>query len=227
MRVAELDRDERPRERLLEKGPEALSDAELLAVLLGTGTRDAGVLEFAERWLADAGGLEGLAAADRRLLLQRKGIGPAKGSVVAAALELGRRLARRTLGRRPVLDRPEAVADYLARAYGAARVEKFGAITLDARNRMIRVHELHAGGRTHADVEPAEVFHAAILDNANALILWHTHPSGDPSPSEDDAALTRRLAEAGRLLNVAVLDHIVVTREGFVSLRQRGLVGGR
>lgn len=227
MRVAELDRSERPRERLLEKGPESLTDAELLAVLLGTGTREAGVMEFAERWLADAGGLEGLAAADRRWLLKRKGIGPAKGSVVAAALEVGRRLAKRSLAREPILDRPEVVADYLARSYGAARVEKFGAITLDARNRLIRVHELHSGGRTHADVEPSEVFHAAILDNANALILWHTHPSGDPSPSEDDATLTRRLAEAGRLLNVAVLDHIVVTRGGFVSLRQRGLIGTR
>jgi DNA repair protein RadC len=227
MRVAELARAERPRERLLEKGPESLTDAELLAVLLRTGTRETGVLELAEQWLADAGGFEGLAATDRRWLLKRKGIGPAKGSIVAAALEVGRRLARLSVAKEPILDRPEVVADYLARSFGSARVERFGAITLDARNRLIRVHELHVGGRTHADVEPSEIFHNAILDNAHAVILWHTHPSGDPSPSEDDATLTRRLADAGRLLNVAVLDHIVVTRRGFVSLRQRGLLGAR
>jgi len=224
MRVAELSRDERPREKLLERGPESLTDAELLAVLLRTGAPGTDVLELAERWLAEAGGLEGLAASDRRSVLKRRGVGPTKGSVVAAALELGRRLARLSLAREPLIDRPEIVADYLARSFGSARVERFGAITLDARNRLLRVHELHRGGRTHADVEPSEVFHNAILDNAHAVILWHTHPSGDPSPSEDDVALTRRLADAGRLLNVAVLDHVVVARSGFVSLRQRGLL---
>ncbi len=224
MGVAELAKDDRPRERLLEKGPESLTNAELLAVLLGTGTQETGVLELAESWLAEAGGLEGLAGLDRRWLLKKKGIGPAKAGIVAAALELGRRLARSTLVREPILDRPEAVADYLARSFASSRVEKFGAITLDARNRMIRVHELHSGARTHSDVEPSEIFHHAMMDNAHALILWHTHPSGDPSPSEDDLALTRRLADAGRLLNLTVLDHIIVTRAGFVSLRQRGVL---
>ncbi|MBZ5588859.1 MAG: DNA repair protein RadC [Acidobacteriia bacterium] len=227
MRVAELAQDDRPRERLLEKGPETLTDAELVAVLLRTGTRGTDVLELAERWLAEAGGLEGLAASDRRSLLKPNGVGPAKASIIAAALELGRRLARLSLVRGPILDRPEVVADYLARSFGAARVEKFGVITLDARNRLIRVHELHTGGRTHAEVEPSQIFHNAILDNAHAVILWHTHPSGDPSPSEDDVALTRRLADAGRLLNISVLDHVVATRSGFVSMRQRGLLQPR
>ena len=227
MRVAELAQEERPREKLLEKGPETLSDAELVAVLLRTGFAGTDVLALAEQWLAEAGGLDGLAASDRRAILQRKGIGPAKGSVVAAALELGRRLARLTLVREPLLDRPEVVADYLARSFGSARVEQFGAITLDARNRLLRVHELHRGGRSHADVEPSEVFHNAILDNAHAVILWHTHPSGDPAPSEDDVTLTRRLADAGRLLNVPVLDHVIVARSAFVSLRQRGLLDVR
>lgn len=227
MRVSELAQDERPREKLLERGPETLSDAELLAVLLRTGVAGTDVLALAEKWLSETGGLDGLAASDRRAILQRKGIGPAKGSVVAAALELGRRLARLSLAREPLLDRPEVVADYLARSFGSARVERFGAITLDARNRLLRVHELHRGGRAHADVEPSEVFHNAILDNAHAVILWHTHPSGDPAPSEDDVTLTRRLADAGRLLNVAVLDHVIVARSGFVSLRQRGVLGTR
>jgi len=224
VRVSELSRSERPREKLLERGPEALSDAELLAVLLRTGTRGTGVLEMAEEWLAESGGLEHLSLSDPRLVMHRKGVGPAKGTVVAAAMELGRRIARRSLVGQAVLDRPESVADYLTRRYGAERVEVFGSLTLDSRNRLLRLHELHRGARAHSDVEPSEVFNSAITDNAHSLILWHTHPSGDPSPSDDDVSLTRRLADVGRLLNIAVLDHVVVGRGSFVSLRQRGVV---
>jgi DNA repair protein RadC len=224
VRVSELSRSERPREKLLERGPEALSDAELLAVLLRTGTRGTSVLEMAEEWLAESGGLEHLSLSDPRLVMHRKGVGPAKGTVVAAAMELGRRIARRSLVGQAVLDRPESVADYLTRCYGAVRVEVFGSLTLDSRNRLLRVHELHRGARAHSDVEPSEVFNSAITDNAHSLILWHTHPSGDPSPSDDDVSLTRRLADVGRLLNIAVLDHVVVGRGSFVSLRQGGVV---
>jgi DNA repair protein RadC len=224
VRVSELSRSERPREKLLERGPEALSDAELLAVLLRTGTRGTSVLEMAATWLEEAGGLEHLSLSDPRLVMHRKGVGPAKGTVVAAAMELGRRIARRSLVGQAVLDRPESVADYLTRSYGTVRVEVFGSLTLDSRNRLLRVHELHRGARAHSDVEPSEVFNSAITDNAHSLILWHTHPSGDPSPSDDDVSLTRRLADVGRLLNIGVLDHVVVGRGSFVSLRQRGVV---
>ncbi len=224
MRVAELSPDERPREKLLEKGPAALTDAELLALLLRTGTSGADVLELARLWLEDAGGLENLARLDTRQVMSRKGVGLAKGTVVAAALELGRRLARKGLAGKDLLDRPEAVADYLGRRYSHERVEVFGALTLDVRHRLLREHELHRGARAHTDIEPAEVFHAAIVDNAHCVILWHTHPSGDPAPSGDDETLTRRLADAGRLLGIAVIDHIVIARGGFVSLRQRGVL---
>ena len=224
MRVSELSSAERPREKLLEKGPEALSDAELLAVLLRTGVSGTDVLEMAQRWLDEAGGLESLARADPRQIVKRKGVGLAKGTVVAAALELGRRLARRSLAGQQILDRPEAVADYLTLRYGHERVELFGVLTLDVRHRLLRVHELHRGARAHTDIEPSEVFNRAIVDNAHNVILWHTHPSGDPTPSGDDEALTRRLADAGRLLGIAVLDHLVVARGGFVSLRQRGVL---
>lgn len=224
MRVSELSCAERPREKLLENGPEALSDAELLAVLLRTGVSGTDVLEMAQRWLSEAGGLESLARADPRQIVKRKGVGLAKGTVVAAALELGRRLARRSLAGQQILDRPEAVADYLTLRYGHERVELFGVLTLDVRHRLLRVHELHRGARAHTDIEPSEVFNSAIVDNAHNVILWHTHPSGDPMPSGDDEALTRRLADAGRLLGIAVLDHLVVARGGFVSLRQRGVL---
>ena len=224
VRVSELSFAERPREKLLEKGPEALSDAELLAVLLRTGVSGTDVLEMAERWLNEAGGLESLARADPRQIVERKGVGLAKGTVVAAALELGRRLAKRSLAGQQILDRPEAVADYLTLRYGHERVELFGVLTLDVRHRLLRVHELHRGARAHTDIEPSEVFNSAIVDNAHNVILWHTHPSGDPTPSGDDEALTRRLADGGRLLGIAVLDHLVVARGGFVSLRQRGVL---
>lgn len=224
MRVAELAVDDRPREKLLRRGAGALTDVELLAVLLRTGVRGEPVLEFARRWLEEHGGLVGVATLDVTQILQRHGIGPAKGAELAAALELGRRLARQPLEGRPVLDRPELVADYLIACFGAERSELFGCATLDARHRLIQVHVLHRGGRTTSPVEPAEVFRQAIVANANGVIVWHTHPSGDPAPSDDDLDLTRRLVQAGRMLNIPVLDHLVVSRGGWISLRQRGLI---
>lgn len=227
MRVAELRPEERPREKLLAQGPGALSDVELVAVLLRTGRRGEPVLEMARHWLDEAGGLVGLSRLDMAAILGRAGVGPAKGTVLAAALELGRRLAHAQLAGQPVVDRPELVAQLVERGYGSERVEVFGCLTLDARHRLRRCHVLHRGGRTHADVEPAEVFHRAIADNAHAVVLWHTHPSGDAAPSDDDIALTRQLVEAGTLLNVMVLDHVIVGDGSFVSLRQRGQIPGR
>jgi DNA repair protein RadC len=227
VRVAELPHEDRPREKLARLGPEALSDVELLAVLLRTGTVGAPVLELAQAWLDEIGGLDRLAAAEHGTVLKRKGVGLAKGTVVAAALELGRRLAKRRLEVGPILDRPELVVDYLGPVYSGERVEVFGCLTLDARHHLGRVHVIHRGARTHADVEPAEVFYRAIAENAHSVILWHTHPSGDPTPSEDDLDLTRRLAQGGRLLHIEVLDHIVLGRGAFVSLRQRGELPAR
>ncbi|HPW55852.1 MAG: DNA repair protein RadC [Thermoanaerobaculaceae bacterium] len=223
MRIADLPREQRPREKLIAHGPDALSDGELVAILLGTGIPGLPVVELADRWLAEVGGLDRLAALDLAAVLKRKGIGPAKGCVLAAALELGRRLARQRLQRADLLDRPELIADWLAPTYAGERVEVFGCLTLNSRHHLVRCHELHRGSRSHADVEPSEVFHKAILDGCHALVVWHNHPSGDPTPSDDDVQLTKRLADAGRLLRIAVLDHLVIARGAFVSLRQRGL----
>jgi DNA repair protein RadC len=223
-RVAELPSAEKPREKLMAHGAGALSDAELVAVLLRTGRAGEDVLELAKGWLKDVGGLHRLAALDPGQLVHRPGVGPAKGLVLAAALELGRRLAHRDLAAQPVYDRPEAVARWVQRAFGREGVEMFGCLTLDARHRLVRDHVLHRGLRDQAAVEPALVFKAAIADDAHAVILWHTHPSGDPTPSADDEELTRRLADAGALLRIRVLDHVVVGQGGWVSLRERGIL---
>jgi|YNPBryunderm2012_1023409.scaffolds.fasta_scaffold07125_5 DNA repair protein RadC len=224
MRVSELPKPQRPREKLWERGPQQLGDDELLAILLRTGTRGAPVLELAGRMLREFGGVHGLARAHLRELRAVKGLGLAKVTALGAALELGRRIARSSLRDRPLLDNPEAVGPYLATLYASDGLERFGCLTLDTRHRLIQLHELHEGLRTQASVEPAAVFNAAIRDGAHGVILWHTHPSGDPTPSQDDVELTRRLHQAGELLRIAVLDHIVVGRDGWVSLRQRGLM---
>lgn len=224
MRVAELPKPQRPREKLWENGPQQLGDDELLAILLRTGTRGAPVLELAARMLKDFDGVEGLARAHLRELREVKGLGLAKVTALAAALELGRRIARGGLRNRTLLDSPEAAAGHLATLYACEGLERFGCLTLDTRHRLIKLHELHEGLRTQASVEPAAVFNAAIRDGAHSVILWHTHPSGDPTPSQDDIDLTRRLHQVGELLRISVLDHLVVGRDGWVSLRQRGLM---
>ena len=224
MKVAELPPDERPRERMLAKGAASLSDVELLAVLLRTGSKGEAVLDLARRMLAEAGGLAGLAGQDLAELTRCSGVKAGKATVVAAALEVGRRLARLRLEARLRLDRPEAAAEFLQLRYAYERVEVFGCLTLNGRHHLVGEHLLHRGTRTHADVEPSEVFRKAIADNARALILWHSHPSGDATPSEDDLALTRQLAQGGRLIGIQVLDHLVIAGGGWVSLRQRGLL---
>jgi DNA repair protein RadC len=195
-----------------------------VAILLRTGTKKQGVLELASSLLAQAGGLTGLLRLAPRDILDKKGIGKAKAATLLAALELSRRLVRDQLRTLPVLDSPEAVFELLAPACLAERVELFGVLTLDARHRLIGEHLLHRGVRNGAQVEPAEVFHKAIQDNAHAVILWHNHPSGDPTPSSDDLALTRTLVEAGKVLRIAVLDHLIVAAGGFVSLRRQGVI---
>jgi len=220
--IRELPAHDRPRERLLREGGPALTDTELLAVLLRTGCAGISALDLGRDLLAAAGGLAGLATLDGGSL-QRRGLGSAKAASLLAALELARRVARAELPDRLPLGDPEAVARYLLLRYAERDQEVMGALFLDVRNRLLGEAELYRGTLARAAVEPRAILKQALLRSAAGLLLFHTHPSGDPSPSAEDLAFTRRLADAGELLGVRLLDHLVLgAGHRWVSLRRRG-----
>ena len=214
--------DERPRERLLRNGGRSLSDAELVAILLRTGCSGTSVLDLARDLLAATGGLSGLLVADA-LALRGPGLGPAKRATVLAAVELARRLARARLPDREPLSHPQAVARYLCLRYALGEQEVMGALFLDTRNRLIDEREIFRGTLSRAAVEPRALLKQGLLRDAAALILFHTHPSGDPSPSPEDLAFTRRMGEAGEVVGIRLVDHLIVgSGSRWVSLKQRG-----
>jgi len=220
--IREIPADERPRERLLAHGARSLGDSELLAVLLRTGRPGASALDVARETLASVGGLSGLANQGAPALL-RKGLGRAKAASLLAAAEIGRRLARTDAIERTPLANPAAVASYLALRYGARDQEVMGALYLDSRNRLLAERELYRGTLNRAAVEPRQVLKEGLLHGAAGCLLFHTHPSGDPSPSAEDLAFTRRMAEAGEIVGIRLVDHVVVGNVGrYVSLRERG-----
>jgi DNA repair protein RadC len=220
--LKELPQEERPRERLLHAGGAALSDAELLAVLLRTGRPGMSAIAMGQQLITERGGLAGLLRADPTKL-RRRGLGDAKVATLLAAIELGRRLARVRMPRRDLLDRPDAVASYLSLRYAQEDQEVMGALYLDVRNRLIAESDIYRGTLSRAAVEPRAILKEGLLHSASGFILFHTHPSGDPSPSAEDLTFTRRMAEAGELLGVELLDHMILGSAGrWVSLGRRG-----
>ncbi len=221
-RVHDLPPEERPRERLLRHGAAALSSRELLALLLGTGTRRASALDLADDLLLS--GLRGLPARSLAELEGTHGLGRAKASRVLAALELGARLAGPGPEGAPVFRSPADTARYLLPRYSLRPVETFGLLALDVRRRLKHEAVVSVGCLTASLVHPREVFREAVAARAAALVLFHNHPSGDPEPSAEDLSLTRRLVSAGTLLGIEVLDHLVLGAGRFVSLKERGIV---
>ena len=217
-----LSDDERPRERLLRSGPESLSNAELLSVLFRTGRPGSSALDSAHDLLRQIGGLIGLMNADESLQLLR-GVGQGKASTLLAAVELGRRLAKTKLDDGEILDHPHIVASYLALRYSKLDQETMGALFLDVRNQVIAESEIFRGTLTRTAVEPRAILKEALLRSAAGLILFHIHPSGDPAPSLEDLAFTRRMNEAGKLLSIRLHDHLILGAHGrWVSLARRG-----
>jgi DNA repair protein RadC len=209
-----------PRERLAALGPEALSDAELLALLLRTGARGVDATRVAAALLARHEGLPGLARAGARELSETPGVGPAKAAAVRAALELGRRLAARRLEAGSEIRSPADVFQHFHPLLRHLPQERFLAVLLDGRR-----HEMVSQGTLTASlVHPREVFRPALRECAAALVLVHNHPSGDPTPSREDREITERLVRAGEILGVPVLDHVVVAERGYSSLRETSSV---
>lgn len=219
-RVRDLPVEDRPRERLARHGVSALSNRELLTLLLGSGSAQASALDVAESLLG--AGLRGLAERSLPDLERVKGLGRAKATRLLAALELGARLASE--GRAPAacFRTPQDAARYLLPRYGARPVETFGLLALDVRHRLRREAVISVGCLTSSLVHPREVFQEAVVSRAAAIIVFHNHPSGDPEPSAEDLSLTRRLASAGALMGIEVLDHVILGAGRVVSLKDRG-----
>lgn len=221
--IRELPPEARPRERLRAAGPEALQDRELLAVLLRAGTRSRSALHVADDLLRRFGGLRGLSRARAEELSALPGVGEAKAATLVAAFELGRRVQGPDPASRPVVRSAADAAALVAPRLAHRDQEHFCVLLLNARHELIALVETSRGGLNAACVDPREVFREAIRRGAHAIIVAHNHPSGNPEPSPDDARLTSLLRQAGALLGVGVLDHVVVGDGRFVSLRERGL----
>jgi DNA repair protein RadC len=223
--VKDLPAEARPREKLLQRGPAALADAELLALLLRTGFKGTGVLQLAQSLLDRFGSWSGLLQAEADELKAVKGLGgKAKRAEIIAVLEIARRALAERLAQMPTFEQPQAVKDYLRLQLGALDREAFGAMFLDAQHRLLRFETLFRGTLTHTAVHPREILKRALALNAAAVVLAHNHPSGVAEPSRADELITGTLRQALQLVDVRVLDHVVVGRDTTVSFAERGLL---
>ena len=224
MAISHWPASERPRERLISLGAKVLSDAELIALMLGTGIKGKSAVELARDLLAGFGGLAGLLSADHAALRKFKGLGNAKLAQLAAVLELSRRSLSEEMRARNALTSPQSVRDYLRLALGGREHEVFMALFLDAQHRVISSEELFRGTLTQTSVYPREIVKAALKANAAAVIFAHNHPSGVAEPSQADELLTRQLKEALSMVDVKVLDHFIVAGRATLSFAERGLL---
>lgn len=226
--IREMPAEDRPREKLASRGAAALSDSELIAILLRTGVPGANAVDVARQLLERYQSLSGLARCTVQELSKIKGVGLAKAVQLAAAFGLGARLARETLSKAKI-DSPELVYDLLGPDMRALHKESLRAILLDTRYHLLRIEEIALGSLNESIAHPREIFRPAILYSAYAVIVVHNHPSGDPAPSEADRRLTRRLAEAAQLLQISLLDHIIIGapaehRAAYFSFKEAGVL---
>jgi DNA repair protein RadC len=222
MHIRELPLRAQPRTRLRELGPAALSDAELLAVILGVGVHGIDVLELAQLLLVNHKGWNGLLSADIDDLRRQHGVGEAKAATLKAMLEVGRRLLLAGLDERPQIKSPTDVANLLLLEMSHLDQEQLRVVLLDTKNRVQAISTVYVGSVNSAQIRVGEVFRDAVRRNSTALVVAHNHPSGDPSPSPEDILVTRQLVEAGKLLDIELLDHLILGRGKYVSMRERG-----
>lgn len=226
--IHDLPISERPRERLLKLGSEALSSQEILALILGRGIAGESVMVTAQRLLSEFGSLKGIANATISELSEVKGIGVAKAAQIKASFELSRRIEESSLyeKRGKMVKTPEDAVNLVKGRLKGKKKEHFLVLLLDTRNQLIATSRVSIGSLDTNIVHPREVFKEAISASASSCIFAHNHPSGDPTPSEDDIELTKRLVKTGEIVGIDVLDHIIVTDKDFISLKEGGLFNG-
>ena len=221
--IKDLPVEERPRERLKKYGSGSLANAELLAIILRTGVGGENVLNLATRLLVRFGGLMGLARASVGELCQERGIGVAKSAQLKAAMELGRRLLIASPGDRPQVKSPADAANLLMMEMGMLEQEHMRLILLDSKNYVLDTPTMYVGSLNTSVIRVGELFREAIKQNCAAIIVVHNHPSGDPTPSPEDVTVTELISQAGQLLDIDVLDHLIIGQQRYVSLKERGL----
>ena len=223
VRIKELPASEQPRERLRDYGPSALSDAELLAILLRTGLQGLNVVQLAQKLLREHGGWVGLQRLTFEEITHIHGLGEAKAAQVKAALEIGRRLLLAQPEQRVQITSPADVANLLMLEMSHLEQEHLKVVALNTKNHVLKNLTIYIGSINSSAVRVGEIFKEALKQNAAAIIIAHNHPSGDPTPSSEDVAVTREIVDAGKLLGVDVLDHLVIGQGRWISLRERGL----
>ena len=232
LRLKDQPANERPRERLVARGPDALTHAELIAILLRTGLKGANVVQVGQNLIQRFGSLNALALATVDELKQVPGVGPDKAATLVAAFALARRMEQERREESPVLDNPATVVKFMREENRLENVECFLALLLNVRKKLIRVEKISQGLLDTILVHPREVFRAAIAANAAGIVLVHNHPSGDPAPSEADIKVTRDLIRAGQVLKIEVVDHVIIGRataerlKDYASLREMGHFAG-
>ncbi len=223
-KIKDWPEDERPREKLMALGPSELSDSELLAILFRTGSQQFTAVDLAKTVLKEFGNLHALADTDYKRFFRLKGIGPAKAVTLAAAFEIARRIASLPRQQKVKVNSPEVVFRKYGPQLGSYKKEVFLVLLLNSANLLMKEYKISEGTLNASLVHPREVFHPAITDLAASIVLVHNHPSGVPTPSREDEQITRRLVEAGKLLDIPVLDHVIIGRERFFSFREEGLI---
>ncbi|NQX69548.1 DNA repair protein RadC [Paenibacillus alba] len=222
--LREVPNEERPRERMLQYGAGALSHVELLAILLRTGTVSESAVRLASRILNESGGLRSLVDMSKDQLTQIKGIGDAKALQIMAGIELGRRLAKSSYAERVTIRSPKDIANLMSEDLRYLQKEHFVCLFLNTKNHLLAQETLSMGSLNASIVHPREVFRAAIKRSSASIVCVHNHPSGDPTPSPEDIQLTHRLVEAGTIIGIEVLDHVIIGDQRFISLKEQGFM---
>jgi len=224
LRVMDLPENERPREKLLKYGAETLSNGELIAIILRTGSSSEDILNLSNRVLKETGGLNGLLASDAHEFLSLKGIGAAKAAQLMALAEISKRFRTFRSGEEYKITQPKDAAELLMEDMRYLKQEHLKVIMLNTKNIVITVKSVSVGSLNSSIVHPREVFCEAIKKSSASIIISHNHPSGDPSPSSEDISLTQRIKESGKLLGIELLDHIIIGNGNYVSLKEKGII---